>query len=541
MRLTNYRPSQKMVLILSLLVFLLPLFLLEYPLLRYSHGIFIYPYDEAYIRMATARNLAFHGVWGLSVTEFNSASSSILFPLLLAAIYKVFGLWSCIPFLINLLAGLLFIWILQGWLLQQGLKAWGQLLILSSVILITPLPVLVITGMEHTLQLALSFLFVVGFSKWLIEQRQASMRAMSLPRSMYLYAALLTSIRYEGLFLVVVACLYLMARRQLRSGILLTLASLLPLVVFGIFSLGKGGYFIPTSLLIKAVPLPLGWGTIRSFLVTDIASRLIYPVNSPGAIATSRILIIVPIVCGLFQHRLRDHPIYKSILLFCLAATLLHLTFSSATLYYRYEGYLIAITLIITGVLVTLYGRILWAKKEEGFRWVVVWAALFLFFPLVWRSLMAYKDINSECLNTMEQSYQQAVFIQRYYRNNVVITDDIGVTSYLSEGKKLDFYNGIGYTPVAKAKEQGYYQAIYIKYLISREVPSLAIIDENRYPAQLLRGWVKVADWYTSSQVILRAARLSFYAVKKENASQLKKQLMDFQPLLPAGSRVVYL
>jgi hypothetical protein len=528
MRLKIPALPQDSVLLLSLLIFLIPLFLLEYPVLQYSNGIFIYPFDEAYIRMATAKNLIFHGVWGLSGTEFGSASSSILYPLLLASLYKVFGLWSGIPFVVNLIAILLVIWATQKWMQRQGVTPWGQLLVLSAIILLTPLPTLVSTGMEHSLQILITFLFVVRLYD----------RVRGLDWKLYFLGMLLTGIRYEGLFIIIIACVYLLYKRRMLQALVLLVISLLPIVVFGWYSLNKGGYFLPHSLLLKAMPIPLGGQQIKEFLVSDIFTRLVFPYGTASSIAAGRILLLLPIVYGVFYIRLKEQTFYRKTLLTCLVAAILHL--ASAVFYYRYETYLIAGTLLISGVLFARYGKETWPGRGNGARWVAFWAGLLLLAPLFKRGWQAYGDTGTACLHTYEQGYQAARFIQQYYYQAHVITDDIGATSYLSDGVKLDLYNGIGYTPAVIAREESYFRLVYLRDVVNREKPALAIIEDFKYYPELLRQWTKVAIWESNNKVALHSSQLSIYAMIERDSVGLTKKLQDFQSSMPGGVLVTY-
>src|SRR5579863_5573742 len=58
---------------------------------RADNGHFVYVVDDPYIHMAIAKNLAAHGVWGVTPYQFSSSSSSIIWPLLLSSIYRLFG------------------------------------------------------------------------------------------------------------------------------------------------------------------------------------------------------------------------------------------------------------------------------------------------------------------------------------------------------------------------------------------------------------------------------------------------------------------
>src|SRR5262249_185763 len=62
----------------------------------------VYPLDDTYITMAMGKNLAEHGVWGVTRFEFASSSSSILWPIVMAATYRIAGTNEAAPLLWNL-------------------------------------------------------------------------------------------------------------------------------------------------------------------------------------------------------------------------------------------------------------------------------------------------------------------------------------------------------------------------------------------------------------------------------------------------------
>src|ERR1700753_2405986 len=139
--------SPATVLILALAALVLPVSAIEWAALRHTNVPFVYPLDDSFIHMALARNLAFHGVWGMNPFAFASASSSVLYTLLLATLFKLFSVHVVIPFVINAIVVLV---VVRRWLEKQGVLGGGQLVILLGLIFLTPLPILVICGMEHT-------------------------------------------------------------------------------------------------------------------------------------------------------------------------------------------------------------------------------------------------------------------------------------------------------------------------------------------------------------------------------------------------------
>src|SRR5688500_9913608 len=89
------------VLVISIALSFILLWWIVSGVLGYTGGIFMYPLDDTFIHMELARNLADHATWGINPGEFGSASSSLLYTVLLALLFKVFGVWVTIPFIVN--------------------------------------------------------------------------------------------------------------------------------------------------------------------------------------------------------------------------------------------------------------------------------------------------------------------------------------------------------------------------------------------------------------------------------------------------------
>jgi len=514
--------------------------MLEYPILQYTHGVFVYSMDDAYIRMAIGKNLAFHGIWGLSPTDFVPASSSILYPLVLAVLYKVSGPYTAIPFILNLAAAIMLLVVIRNWLLRQELRPLSQLLILLAVVFLTPLPTMVCYGMEHTLQILFSFLFVYKFCEWNTVEVVPRGARRFLPWQVYLYALLLVATRYEGLFLVVIACIFVLFRHRLLPAISLGLLSLLPAVIFGIYSVQHGGYILPNSILLKSPLVPFNEDVAWKFFTTEIVNNLLYQPPSRGAVAAERLLIVLPLVYWLYRDGMRQNKLYKQILLMCLAACILHLLFANAIVYYRYEAYLLACCIPVIGVLIARYKKMLSPSEGVTARWVAIWTGIVLLFPILSRSWHGFLDNKFESLHQYEQDYQAAVFINKYYDHATVMIDDAGAVSYLSDAKKMDLIDGIGDMEVTKSKVESYARIEFTDFLITRGKPGIAIISERKYNPWLLRNWQKIASWQTRNRVALLGTELTFYAVDKTAGPQLKKNLQAFQPRLPSGVTVTY-
>jgi len=230
-----------------LLPVLLVLFVLVFVALQqiYTHtgGKFTLPWDESYINVATGKNLGFFGVWGLSKYSFQAAASSLAYPILLAPIFFIAGAYLVIPIIINAIATILLLKVLQSKLTQRGLPLAVQLAVLLLIILLTPLPFLIVSGTEYSLFLLLTALLLdasmAGKKQWLV----------------WVYSFLLVSTRLEGLLVVAVVCgLLLCRRRQAINALKIGLAAILPIILFGLIFMSKGGTFVPTAFF--RIPYP---------------------------------------------------------------------------------------------------------------------------------------------------------------------------------------------------------------------------------------------------------------------------------------------
>src|SRR5579872_2269757 len=109
-----FSPATVLILVLSALV--LPIAGIEWYALRHTQGNFMYPLDDTFIHMALARNLAFHGVWGMNPYAFASASSSVLYTILLATLFKIFSVHVLIPFVLNGIVAIGVLVVVRRWL-----------------------------------------------------------------------------------------------------------------------------------------------------------------------------------------------------------------------------------------------------------------------------------------------------------------------------------------------------------------------------------------------------------------------------------------
>jgi hypothetical protein len=230
---------------LSLVVFVVNLAVLGALLwlsLRQGGGL-AYPLDDTYIHAVVARNLVEHGSWGINPGEFASASSAPGWVVLLASGYALFGASSLLPGIFSVLAGGGALLVAEQWMHRAKAPSWQRLIGLTAVSVLVPLPSMMGTGMEHTLQLLLVLL--------LARYAEADgRRGLLVP---LLLAAVLPMIRYESCLLIGWLGLSWMLQRRWRDGGLLWAVGAASVLLFGAWSVANGASGLPNGMLMKSM------------------------------------------------------------------------------------------------------------------------------------------------------------------------------------------------------------------------------------------------------------------------------------------------
>ncbi len=86
-------------------------------------GSVLFPQDNAFVDITVARNMAFFRVWGLSKYAFQSASTSLLYPLVLAPVFFIFGAHLVIPLVVNFFVGVGFIYVFDARVIWFGVES----------------------------------------------------------------------------------------------------------------------------------------------------------------------------------------------------------------------------------------------------------------------------------------------------------------------------------------------------------------------------------------------------------------------------------
>jgi hypothetical protein len=514
-------------------IFGLTILILTAVSLRLTHGHFIYMLDDAYIHMAMAKNFARGGSWGVTGSGFTSSSSSPLWTLLLAIFFRVFGVRELIPFLLNALFGSLILVAVYTAIKGRGKRQSLEFIVLIAVIFLTPLPSLVFCGQEHTLHVLLAILFAVAAARVIAQDHT---RGNEYP-ALLILALLLGGVRYESLFIAAAVGAILAGRKKFTLALAISAAAALPALVYGIISVKHGCFFLPNSLLLK--------GTIPDLTtLRGVISFLDYPLLQQ--VLNPHILLLI---LGALMLYIRgfdvERPLpreVKALSAIFVAATLLHLFFVSASYFFRYEAYLIAL-----GILAVSLGLIHYRSGLDPGRPVapsirrrvaVILLVIFLLSPITRRGLIILLNTPRSTKNIYEQQYQMARFIKEYYPTAAVAANDIGAITFFRTGRILDLW-GLSNGDVARRKIAGTYGPAWIDREARRSDVKIAVVYEEWFFGYggLPKEWIKVAQWQIPDNFICASEVVTFYAVDPNEKDSLVANLRAFSSTLPRGVR----
>lgn len=478
--------------------------------LRHSGGYLVYALDDAYIHMAMARNLAEHGVFGVTRYGFTSSSSSPLWTLALAGLFALVGARDWLPLVLNLVFAASLLLVAGRLLSAHGVASRARFLALLAVAFLTPLPALTLVGQEHILHAALTLAFA------------GLLTSAGAEPALLLFAPFLTAARYEGLFLVLIGCLVLAARRRLRFAVALGAVSLLPPVVYGLVSVAHGWYPLPNPVLLK--------GALGEHLTGWHRLGLVPFLGGWSELArTPHLLALVALAAIALLARWRSPSSREgTLLVLFVGTTLLHLQYAKTGWFYRYEAYLVALGVVALAV--ALHGLVV---RPAWLPALLTSAALL---SCGVRGVRSYLETPGAVGNIYEQQIQMGRFLARFYAGQAVAANDIGAICYLADVRAFDLW-GLASREVAEAKLTGRYATPWIAERARAQGVRVAVLYERWLDAAggVPPEWVRAGRWRVGRNVVLGDRTVAFYATDPGEAGPLAEHLRAFAPDLPPG------
>jgi hypothetical protein len=486
--------------------------------------------------MAMAKNFALHGVWGITRFGFTSASSSPLWTFLIAVTYLLFGVSETSPYYLSLLCAALVLGaaysVLHWYKLSPKLTFWALLLLVFS----TPLYLLICIGSEHPLHAALTILLTFLAARLLSEESPSLAH-----RDLILLLAIspvLTLVRYEGMFLIVVIGALFFLRGRWLTGVAVGMAGFSSILLYGAIGLAKGWSLFPSSILLKA--------SFPSFTDLGTAVDSVFGPAYDNIKAGPHLLTLVAAAFFLalyaFDKRKAPWDSRQVMTAIFVPITLAHIQFCMVARFFRHESYLVALGIVVVAAQLgdllpqKLFGtpadRTLVIKHAVG-----VLLAAFLIYPCAVRAGAALVFLPRASKNIYEQQYQMGLFFKRYYQGSTIALNDIGAVNFLADVHCLDLW-GLGNVEVNQLKRRHAYHTRDILRLSREAGVKVAMVYDTWYAKEiggLPREWVWVGQWTLPDNVVAGGDTVSIYAVDESETVPLMQKLQDFSPLLPKG------
>ncbi len=505
--------------IILLLIFLLLglLIFFNIQLVADIAGRYIYPLDDAYIHLSMAKNFAEFGTWGITQYEFSSTTSSPLFTFLLAVLIKVFGNWEYIPLVANSLAGIGLVLICHRYFKQFSKSTY--IVFLSAIVLLMPLHLMIMSGMEHVFHALAMILTLLAFKKYLQDQTPRNFSNLAL------LAILATGFRYESLFFVFFMCVYLFfIRKDYFQSVALGLFAISPVLIYGWISVGQGSFFLPNSLILK--------GNTNDGIVGFLTRVAGNAYRGISVVILILILLTQIFIKSRQEKSIRGKIARNAIPIVVFLGFVVHLLFANFGWLIRYEAYLVIMVLFA----VAPFADDLFQKRagNEILKFSMVMLLLITFSI---RFIPMLKNQPKASKNIFDQQIQLADFLHQYYKNGNVIANDIGAITYFNNIHLLDTY-GLGSIEVAKLRKNDHGK--FRDNVKLQQYISDTAVSQNYDIALVFDEWIKMPDYFSKvgtlsiqENYICGGTTVSFYAVKKENAGKLRNQLIEFSKRTP--------
>ena len=473
----------------------------------------LYPIDDAYIHLSLARTLVEHGVWGIDAAHPSTATSSPGWVVLLAAARILPGFAEVAPALLSIAGSLATCFYADRVLRAAGRPPGLRALALAAVVLLTPLSVLTVLGMEHTLFIAVVLAWVAAVECAPAEGPRGRFRDAAL-------AAAVVWLRPEGALVLLAWALTRFQNTRVRWSVAAGVAAGAAMAVLQ-WVVGGSPFSIATLVKTALVREP---GTSVVAEVLRLTWLRVY--SEPWVLVLW--LLIVVLVAGT-RDQPRDARVHWPIALVLLLP--LHVVCSDVgSGFGRYEGYLVVLSIVGAAVMTPALAS--WAAVPG-----LACASLALW-PLVARPGILQDAMLRDTRTLHGIHFQLARFVKEHAGRQPIVADDIGLLAYYGEVPIVDVV-GQATPAVAHARRAGIYNVRTLEAEAAAAGATMAIVSKGWFeePFGIPARWVHVAD----VSVVDSADHytLTVWAISPEEAGRLSAALARFAATLPRHTQVL--
>jgi len=498
----------------------------------------VYSLDDIYIALAIAESIA-EGGYGINRGEFVSASSSIIYPLLLLpGVGTTLHEWT--PLLVNVVATGISLCTLVRIASLSGLTATATGSFVTGVFTLFAAVYfnvfgVIFTGLEHSAHTAATLLILAGLITTIEQDR--------VPWWLVPAIVAATLLRFEGIVASVAAIAVLAVLGQHRKAIaaIVVLSGCLAAYAAIMFALGLP--LLPNSLTLKSGAAKSLIGLDVRGIIGDIKGRFIsnIPIRAAKAlVAISVLALLRPMIGALVSgrsFRWRD----ALIPLFVAVVTIAHVLGGGFAWLERYDVYA-----LLTGAagLAYIYRAELVMTIDalrHPFRRPVAFAvaAGLMLLPLLGLKWAGVHHVNwirmtpAGAHNIYEQQFQMHRFARDFYRAPVAV-NDLGYVAFRNPHYVLDLV-GLGSDEVRRARTGRQFDAQWMEDAVRRHGIGVVMIYDDWFPTRPA-SWKPVARLKLGSRRVTPAfATVTFYGTPMVPESAISKALDLFAVELPAG------
>jgi hypothetical protein len=484
-----------------------------------TNGEFTYSLDDPYIHLSMAEQIR-AGEYGVNAGEPAAASSSILYPFLLAGMG-----WAgdYAPLIVNVLAlfaaaGLtVAVW--RDGVGPAPLSTVGRIVLTGVVVLLLANMVgLALTGMEHMLHVALTVAALLGAVRLVRTER---------PDPWWLAVLIIEpAIRYEGLAvsLAGAAVLILHGRRFIGLGVLAAAAAI-PLA-FAYFLVSQGLPPLPSSVLVKGSEVAGAGGALAAVgaLVENFTANA---TDRAGIVMLT--LAIMAAVVARRPPKEAEQPVAQvasTVGLFAAVLLFAHLVAGRFGWAQRYEAYALTTALAALPVLFPLRMKIFLENRDRaGF--AVAGVLTFLAFE---PNVAATLESGAGSRNIYLQQRQMHRFAVGHLKAPVAV-NDLGWVSYRNPHYVLDLW-GLGSERARRARAA----SPDVQWMddLARERGVRVAMVYDRWIPETPSNWVRLGVLTFRGTLVSAAEReVAFYATSLSNVAPAKAALAAWTVGLP--------
>lgn len=481
-----------------------------------SGGALVYGADDAYIEMSLARTLAGQGVWGVTPDAFAGVGTSLAWPVLLAAAFRL-SVAEWWPLALAAAASLGVVLVSAVMLRRYVSPSW-QVLVLVGVTGGVSLSALTMLGMEHPLQMVAAIALAHMAARLLAAGTPAPGAREVL--QLGCLAALAVAVRYDTAALVCGVAGVAVVRGHWRMAAGVVAGALLPALIYAAVAGSHGWPLIPVTLA-KTPVAQMDLHAVSGWWFLLVRGPL-------GTLWRAPYLLVLMAAAAMMLarrpatwHAAGGRECRVLLCLFLIAAVA-QLLFGLPAAYgdYRYDAWIVGLGVVATGAAAGLGG---WPRRGPAWIAVILVAA-----PLTLHGVALVRQSLENVRRHFNAGHQVGLFLRDAGLPSYPAVHELGAVSWLTARPVLDL-EGLATPDVRIAAETGDWTPARFSALaaaLGTRVAAAFGVDDEPFPS----SWRRVGEWWADGKL-----QYAFLAADTQAASDLRRALEAFDARLPGG------